>query len=199
MWCFLPRPQKPVGGDLPMWETRPHVAEALGGIMPMRRADGYLSPSPTFFSSAKKTPVHNTKGLRKSLASCCPVLWAGRAGGRKGGCVPPGCCAQPCHKEEDQGVRKTMSYKAPKGICFHTLKPKDANSPLEPEGCLLLGKSPREMWQGGRVRKAPPHTPASSAHSAHKAQSPVQIPWPPGPRWGKSSHGKVASKPNQTL
>lgn len=42
-------------------------------------------------------------------------------------------CSQPHHRREDQvGVMKIMSRKAPKGICFHTLKTIDAHPHLEP-------------------------------------------------------------------
>lgn len=54
-----------------------------------------------------------------------------------------------------------MSRKAPKGICFHTLKSKDAHSPLEPErGVLLLGRSPREMGWGAESPSKYPHLPS---------------------------------------
>lgn len=62
--------------------------------------------------------------------------------------------SQPCRRQKEDQVRvmKTMSRKAPEGICFYTLKTKDARSPpLEPELSLLLGRNPREMGERGVV------------------------------------------------
>lgn len=107
-------------------------------------------------------------------------------------------CSQPHHRREDQvGVMKIMSRKAPKGICFHTLKTKDAHPHLEPgQGFYCLEGVPGK-WGGGR--KAPPNAPASLAHSAHKAQSPSpDPPHAPRPIQGKtvSRQSGLEAKPN---
>lgn len=69
----------------------------------------------------------------------------------------PGC-SQPCRRQKEDQVRvmNTMSRKAPEGICFYTLKTKDARSPpLEPELSLLLGKNPRELGAVGGGGREP--------------------------------------------
>lgn len=94
---------------------------------------------------------------------------------------------------------KTVSHKAPKGICFHTLKTKDANSPLEPEwGNYCLEGVPGKWGEvSGVWTESPPKCPHLLGPLC--SQSPVQIPAPPPrPSLGNSVSWQsgLEAKPN---
>ena len=68
-------------------------------------------------------------------------------------------------KTKQESREPCLSHQAPRGICFCTLKTKDAKAPLEPEwGFYCLEGIPGKWGEAGGG--------AQRAHSAHKAHFP---------------------------
>lgn len=108
--------------------------------------------------------------------------------------------AAPPSEGRPSGSYENRLERRPKAFAFTLLKPKMHTPPWSLSGGFIAWKESQGNGVGGGVRKVPPNAPASRAHSAHKAQSPSpDPPTPPGPCRGRASHGKVASKPKQTL
>lgn len=152
----------------------PQWPQSLEGIVPTPSRITTTVPSLPFFSN---------EGFLPAAAPIFPARAAGRPGrlasGEKAE-LPLGVPSSPRRQKKDQvGIMKTMSHKAPKGICFHTLKTKDANSPLEPEwGNYCLEGVPGKR---GEVSGVWTESPSKCPHLLDPlcSQSPVQIPAPP--------------------